>query len=82
MDDIEDDRHRVGKPTIPSAFAAWGYLNSHRAASSLMRLVEGEEKWQSPDHPHGILHQYRGGTEPNLSVTCVMLKATANGRRH
>ncbi|GFW51741.1 hypothetical protein TNCV_1186731 [Trichonephila clavipes] len=25
-------------------------LNSPRAASPLMRLVEGEESWKSPDH--------------------------------
>ncbi|GFY08251.1 hypothetical protein TNCV_1356591 [Trichonephila clavipes] len=27
-----------------------GTLNSHRAASPLVRLVEGEERWEVPDH--------------------------------
>ncbi|GFV01895.1 uncharacterized protein TNCV_4978461 [Trichonephila clavipes] len=26
-------------------------LNSHQAPSPLMRLVEGEERWEAPDHP-------------------------------
>ncbi|GFT75059.1 uncharacterized protein TNCV_2244431 [Trichonephila clavipes] len=26
-------------------------LNNHRAASPLVRLVEGEERWEAPDHP-------------------------------
>ncbi|GFT12824.1 uncharacterized protein TNCV_5095511 [Trichonephila clavipes] len=29
-----------------SAFAAWGTLNSRRAASPLVRLVEGKERWK------------------------------------
>ncbi|GFT40379.1 DNA-dependent protein kinase catalytic subunit [Trichonephila clavipes] len=28
-----------------------GTLNSHRAASHLVRLVEGEERWEASDHP-------------------------------
>ncbi|GFU98425.1 uncharacterized protein TNCV_3652561 [Trichonephila clavipes] len=28
-----------------------GTLNSLRAASPLERLVEGEKKWEAPDHP-------------------------------
>ncbi|GFU72215.1 transposable element Tc1 transposase [Trichonephila clavipes] len=28
-----------------------GTLNSHRAASSLVWLVDGEERWEAPDHP-------------------------------
>ncbi|GFV57274.1 hypothetical protein TNCV_2822911 [Trichonephila clavipes] len=32
---------------------AWhgGTLNSRRAASPLVRLVEGEERWEASDHP-------------------------------
>ncbi|GFX50106.1 hypothetical protein TNCV_772681 [Trichonephila clavipes] len=33
-----------------SAFAALGTLNSHRAASPLVRLVEEEERWEAFDH--------------------------------
>ncbi|GFU92454.1 hypothetical protein TNCV_5018211 [Trichonephila clavipes] len=32
-----------------------GTLNSRRAASPLMWLVEGEERWEAPDHPKGFL---------------------------
>ncbi|GFT86458.1 hypothetical protein TNCV_3259551 [Trichonephila clavipes] len=30
-------------------------LNSRRAASPLMRLVEEEERWEAPDHLQGVL---------------------------
>ncbi|GFY08713.1 uncharacterized protein TNCV_5006261 [Trichonephila clavipes] len=32
--------------------------------------------------PQGVLSQNWGETELNRSVTCMMLKATANNRRH
>ncbi|GFW52696.1 hypothetical protein TNCV_2392761 [Trichonephila clavipes] len=64
-----------------SAFAAWDILHSCRTASSLMRLVEGEERWESPDHPHDVLPQNWGLIEQNHIVACVVLKATANDRR-
>ncbi|GFX00826.1 hypothetical protein TNCV_4577931 [Trichonephila clavipes] len=65
-----------------SAFA-WhgGTLNSRRTASALVRLVEGEEKWEAPDPPLGVLHQNCDETELNRSVTCMMHKAMANDRR-
>ncbi|GFU09172.1 hypothetical protein TNCV_1121991 [Trichonephila clavipes] len=28
----------------------WDTLNNHRTASSLMRFVEGEERWDASDH--------------------------------
>ncbi|GFX97301.1 CCHC-type domain-containing protein [Trichonephila clavipes] len=59
-----------------------GTLNSRRAASPLVRWVEGEEMWEASDHPHGILPQNWGETELNHSVACTVLKATANDRRH
>ncbi|GFW51783.1 uncharacterized protein TNCV_1187151 [Trichonephila clavipes] len=59
-----------------------GTLNSRRAASPLVSLVEGEEKWDSPGHPQGILPQIGVETELNRYVTCMVLKATANDRRH
>ncbi|GFW32375.1 uncharacterized protein TNCV_675341 [Trichonephila clavipes] len=65
-----------------NAFAAWGALNSHRAASPLVRLVEGEERWEALDHPQSVLPLNWGETELNRSVTCMVLKATANDRRH
>ncbi|GFT68288.1 uncharacterized protein TNCV_659071 [Trichonephila clavipes] len=56
-------------------------LNSRGAASPLVRLEEGEEVYEAPDHHQGVLSQDWGGTEPNRTVTFVMLKDTANDRR-
>ncbi|GFU86666.1 uncharacterized protein TNCV_2880861 [Trichonephila clavipes] len=63
-----------------SASAAWGYLNSRRAASPIVRLVE--ERWEASDHSQGVLPQNWGEIELNHSVTCMVLKATDNDRRH
>ncbi|GFV85950.1 cullin-4A [Trichonephila clavipes] len=57
-----------------------GTLNSSRAASPLVRLTE--ERWKAPNHPQGVLAQNWGETELNHSATCMVLKATANDRRH
>ncbi|PRD29388.1 UNVERIFIED_CONTAM: hypothetical protein NCL1_29555 [Trichonephila clavipes] len=57
-------------------------LNSRRAASPLVRLVEGQERWETSDHPQSVLPLNLGGIEPNRAVTCMVLKATANDRRH
>ncbi|GFW39376.1 uncharacterized protein TNCV_1833591 [Trichonephila clavipes] len=57
-------------------------LNNRRVASLLVRLVEGEERLNVPDHPQGVLPQNWGETELNRPVTCMVLKATANDRRH
>ncbi|GFU21534.1 uncharacterized protein TNCV_3827391 [Trichonephila clavipes] len=59
-----------------------GTLNSRRAASPLVRLVEGEERWEASDHPQSVLPLNWGGIEPNHTVTCMVIKATANNRRH
>ncbi|GFW88152.1 hypothetical protein TNCV_218241 [Trichonephila clavipes] len=37
---------RTGLPTVG--------LNSRRAACSLVRFVEGEERWEAPDNPPGV----------------------------
>ncbi|GFW80790.1 uncharacterized protein TNCV_3778701 [Trichonephila clavipes] len=52
------------------------------AASPLVRLVEGEERWEVPDHPQSVLPQNWGEAELNRSVTCIVLKAKANDRRY
>ncbi|GFS90968.1 uncharacterized protein TNCV_2119691 [Trichonephila clavipes] len=70
----------VCKCIVPSRHG--GTLNSHRATSPLVRLVEGEERWEVPDHPQGILPKNWGETELNRSVTCMVLKVTANDRHH
>ncbi|GFX16567.1 uncharacterized protein TNCV_23381 [Trichonephila clavipes] len=48
---------------------------------SLVRLVEGEERWEAPA-PKGVLPKSWNGTELSHSVTCVVLKTTANCWRH
>ncbi|GFV91016.1 hypothetical protein TNCV_1248991 [Trichonephila clavipes] len=59
-----------------------GTLNSRRAASPLVWLEEGEDRWGAPDDPQGVLPQNWGRNESNRTVTCMMLKATDNDRRH
>ncbi|GFW86866.1 uncharacterized protein TNCV_2810211 [Trichonephila clavipes] len=51
-----------------------GTLNSRRAASPLVRWVEGEERWDGPDHPQGVLSQNWGGNELKRTVNCMVLK--------
>ncbi|GFX07185.1 prolyl endopeptidase [Trichonephila clavipes] len=66
------------KCTVPSQ---QGYtLNSLRATSPLVRLVAGDERWEDPDPSPGCSPSKLGG-ELNRSVTCMVLKATANDRR-
>ncbi|GFV19725.1 uncharacterized protein TNCV_479511 [Trichonephila clavipes] len=65
-----------------SACVAWGTLNSHRAASPLMWLVEEEERWEAFDHPQSVLPLHWSGIELNHTVTCMVLKATAIDRRY
>ncbi|GFU70504.1 uncharacterized protein TNCV_2511601 [Trichonephila clavipes] len=65
-----------------SAIAAWGTLNSRRAASTFVWLVEGVERWEAPDFPPDVLPENWGGNEPNHATTCMVLKATANDMRH
>ncbi|GFU59231.1 hypothetical protein TNCV_4197601 [Trichonephila clavipes] len=38
--------------------------------------------WEASDHPQSVLPLNCGGTEPKRTVTCMVLKATANDRRH
>ncbi|GFU24537.1 uncharacterized protein TNCV_2264901 [Trichonephila clavipes] len=57
----------------------------HGGPSSLKSSSEvggKEREVKAPDHPQGILHQNWGEIELNRSVTCMLLKATANDRRH
>ncbi|GFU63834.1 uncharacterized protein TNCV_3496461 [Trichonephila clavipes] len=62
-------------------FRHGGTLNSYRAKSPLVRLVKGEERWEAPDLPQGVLSQNWGGTDQNCTVPCMVLKATANDER-
>ncbi|GFX92745.1 hypothetical protein TNCV_4876021 [Trichonephila clavipes] len=68
-------------------------LNNRRAASPLVRYVEGEES-RKPSREvgervevggsgpsHAVLAQNWCGTESNSTVTCMVLKTKANDRR-
>ncbi|GFW36557.1 uncharacterized protein TNCV_1955571 [Trichonephila clavipes] len=55
-----------------------GTPNSRRVASLLLRLFEGKERWEAPDHPQVVLPQICGGTEPKRTVPCMGLKAKDN----
>ncbi|GFW18827.1 hypothetical protein TNCV_5132801 [Trichonephila clavipes] len=57
-----------------------GNLNSLRDASPLVRLVEGEKRWEVSALPQSLLTQNWDGTESKHTVTCMVLKATANDR--
>ncbi|GFV98387.1 hypothetical protein TNCV_623461 [Trichonephila clavipes] len=56
-------------------------LNSRRATSPLVRLMEEEERWENPGPLPGCSASKLGRTELNRTVTCMLLKATANDRR-
>ncbi|GFS90627.1 uncharacterized protein TNCV_4098161 [Trichonephila clavipes] len=56
-------------------------LNSRRAANPFVRLMKGEDRWQAPDHPQGVLPQNWVENKPHSTVTVMVLKATVNGRR-
>ncbi|GFU98074.1 hypothetical protein TNCV_233491 [Trichonephila clavipes] len=62
-----------------NAAAAGGTLNSHRAACTLARLVEREEKWEATDHPQSF--DLNIGVEPSkivlLLVWCSKLRLTS-----
>ncbi|GFV67976.1 uncharacterized protein TNCV_1872581 [Trichonephila clavipes] len=57
-------------------------LNNRRAASPLVRLVEGVERGgKAPSHSKDVVPQNCSRTEQNRTVTCMVLKAKANDRR-
>ncbi|GFV18073.1 uncharacterized protein TNCV_168771 [Trichonephila clavipes] len=68
----------VCKCIVPSRLGVT--LNSLRAASPVVKLVEGEESWEGSDHSQCVLPQNWGGTEQNCTITCMVLKAKANNR--
>ncbi|GFU40378.1 hypothetical protein TNCV_4255561 [Trichonephila clavipes] len=39
-----------------------------------------KERWDTPDHPQGVLPQNWCGTEQNRTVPCMVIKVKANGR--
>ncbi|GFV95044.1 uncharacterized protein TNCV_1030421 [Trichonephila clavipes] len=69
----------VCKCIVPLRYG--GTLNSLRAASSLVWLVEGEESREASGYPQGFFPLNWGGTMQNRTVTCMVLKAKANDGR-
>ncbi|GFV00393.1 uncharacterized protein TNCV_3643711 [Trichonephila clavipes] len=68
-------------PSMHGHCALRSTLNSCRAASPLVRFMEGEERWESPDHFQGVLPENWGGTEQNRTLPCMVLNAKVNGMR-
>ncbi|GFW97758.1 hypothetical protein TNCV_1425211 [Trichonephila clavipes] len=67
----------VYKYIVPSRHA--GTLNSHRAASPLVRLVAGDERWEAPDPPPGCPpSKLRWNRAKSY---CHLFGATSNNRR-
>ncbi|GFT25082.1 uncharacterized protein TNCV_179911 [Trichonephila clavipes] len=61
----------------------WGTLNNRRASSPLVRLVEGEEVIEATGEVRGLKPSAKSSeNEAKRTVTCMVLKATANDRRH
>ncbi|GFW28156.1 transposable element Tcb2 transposase [Trichonephila clavipes] len=66
---------------VSQPFSSFDPVNStRRAASPLVRLVEGEEKWEASEHHQAVLPPNWGVTEQNRTVTCMVFKATAIDR--
>ncbi|GFT55074.1 hypothetical protein TNCV_2325721 [Trichonephila clavipes] len=57
--------NRIGDGTVRHCVNC---VNSRRVASPLKQLVEGQERWEAPDHPQGVLHQNWVGIEQNSTV--------------
>ncbi|GFV34112.1 hypothetical protein TNCV_3630771 [Trichonephila clavipes] len=53
--------------------------HSNRVPSPLVRLVEGEEKWEAPNNPQDVLSHNWGGTKRQIvqsPVWCLRLRLT------
>ncbi|GFX56773.1 uncharacterized protein TNCV_495211 [Trichonephila clavipes] len=58
----------VCKCIVPSRHGST--LNSRRTTNPLLRLVEEEEMWEAPNHPHGVFPQnWSGKSQIVLSPT-------------
>ncbi|GFV32385.1 uncharacterized protein TNCV_1676711 [Trichonephila clavipes] len=87
---IADIRPQMLEKVIENGTSRLDYIRASRGSPMpeiifkipLVRLVEGEERWEASDHPQIVLPLNWGGTEPNRTDTCMMLKATAYNRRH
>ncbi|GFT98557.1 uncharacterized protein TNCV_3137961 [Trichonephila clavipes] len=55
-----------------------GTLNSRRATSPIVWLVEGEERWEVLDHLQCFLPLKWDGTEEKRTLTCMVLRLTTD----
>ncbi|GFX21225.1 uncharacterized protein TNCV_2251731 [Trichonephila clavipes] len=55
-------------------------INIRRAASPLVRMLDGEERWEAPDHVQSVFPQNWDATVQNRTITCMVLKPKANDR--
>ncbi|GFW12681.1 uncharacterized protein TNCV_3883911 [Trichonephila clavipes] len=72
---------RLGRSNVEELLWHGGTLNSRRAASPPVWLVEEEESLEASGHPQGFLPLNWGGTTQNRTVTCMVLKARTNDTR-
>ncbi|GFW97520.1 hypothetical protein TNCV_4991951 [Trichonephila clavipes] len=54
---------------------------SPQTTSPIVRLMERGERWDPPSPPQCVLHENWGETEPNHTITSMLIKAMANHRR-
>ncbi|GFX26047.1 hypothetical protein TNCV_2273871 [Trichonephila clavipes] len=71
-----------GKAWMYNAFAAWGGSKEPSSSKSSLKVCGREERKRGGglDHIQGVLPQNWVGIEPNRTVLCMVLKATANDR--
>ncbi|GFW06414.1 hypothetical protein TNCV_2187491 [Trichonephila clavipes] len=60
-----ESQRRQGCLQMYSEFAAWGTINSHRAADTLVKVLEWEESWEAND-PLGCSPSKLGWKRPKL----------------
>ncbi|GFT75679.1 hypothetical protein TNCV_5059841 [Trichonephila clavipes] len=75
---FESRRRHVCKCIVPTRHGST--LNSCRAANPLVRLIEGEERWKTPDHPRVLSLKTRleMGQIVLSPVWCLKLRPTTN----
>ncbi|GFX95755.1 uncharacterized protein TNCV_4886811 [Trichonephila clavipes] len=92
----EKGTYRCGQRTVRLAdYGMQPAKQSSRAGAAMkqkLKLLDCEllketaerttERWDASDHPQRSLPLNWGGTDPNCTVICMVLKASANDRRH
>ncbi|GFW92831.1 uncharacterized protein TNCV_1736241 [Trichonephila clavipes] len=76
------DKRYLGSERIAGKQEIKGYFKQPSSHKSSREVGGRGREVGGPDHTQGVLPQNWGDTELNRSVTCRVLKATANDRRH